>query len=181
MGFASEEFGPKFWLLMHSMAQYFDKVDIRYAREFFRYIRNVLPCKECRQHFEKFTIPDKNYASWLKKVHNEVNERLNKPLYEKKVKTLVIDSEDFNKILIKCAYYANYEKQTRLTRAFIPFILSIINSSRKYNPKYLKDNALISIYEYSKTRKSFEEVMEKLEIKSKKADCKNKIQSCSAI
>lgn len=172
MGLNTIIWGPKFWLLMHSMADFFDSVNSENGYQFFRYIKQVLPCKECREHFGKFTIPRSNFTKWLVKVHNDVNRRLGKSIYSKKVLVLDTDSKEFNKLLIECAYYANYSRrQTRLTKAFIPFVLALIASKKGYSGKYLQEDALVNIYQYSKTTKSFEQVMEKLE-KAKIKDCK---------
>lgn len=84
--------GPGIWVLMHMKAiksiEFTDKIDFLH---FIDYLCNNFPCERCRRHMIEyvdkdpplnyFTIPDGMFY-WSWKFHNDVNQRLGKPIID---------------------------------------------------------------------------------------------------
>ncbi|XP_038725303.1 sulfhydryl oxidase 2-like isoform X2 [Tripterygium wilfordii] len=74
------------WVLLHSLSVRIDDGESQFAFEAIRdFIHNFFICEECRQHFYEMcssvTSPFKksrDFALWLWRAHNKVNERLMK-------------------------------------------------------------------------------------------------------
>jgi FAD-linked sulfhydryl oxidase len=103
--------GPKLWFMMHTMSfnypvspTYNDKVNMK---TFFEILKFVIPCDACRDHYTTHlsNMPVDNYLNtkenlimWVLKLHNSVNEMLNKPTW-----TLEQTIEHYSKIFnTKC-------------------------------------------------------------------------------
>jgi hypothetical protein len=87
--------GESFWKMMHFVTlsypdsnQNISEQDKTHVKDFFLSVKNVLPCENCRLHFEqnleKFPLNDNilsskdNLIKWLVDIHNEVNIRTGK-------------------------------------------------------------------------------------------------------
>ena len=88
-----EIWGPIFWAMMHilSMAYPDDPTysEKRSAKELFNALVHLLPCPVCRSHYKETLqkIPVETWldnrtslVEWVWMVHNDVNERLGKPV-----------------------------------------------------------------------------------------------------
>ncbi|KAI8853390.1 putative regulatory protein [Chytridium lagenaria] len=89
----SQELGAATWTFLHTMAAYYpdqpSEVEQKTMRNFFRAFSKVYPCSYCATHLrqELKTNPPKLQSNkdlnyWLCGVHNEVNERLGKPIFD---------------------------------------------------------------------------------------------------
>jgi hypothetical protein len=86
--------GPYFWEVFHIAC--FDypihptNQDKNNITNFIKYYQKILPCKECRTHFmellNKYPLNpnNSNLLEWSVFIHNQVNKRLNKPIFEYK-------------------------------------------------------------------------------------------------
>lgn len=82
-----EKFGPGTWFVMHAFAKMCDKKK-KDREHFISFLNNVirkLPCKVCRKHSNQYINDnplnnDGEIFLWTWKFHNNVNERLGKPL-----------------------------------------------------------------------------------------------------
>jgi curved DNA-binding protein CbpA len=91
-GMRTSIFGPTGWVFLHSIAQNFpwrptEEQKTNYYN-FFKLVGNVLPCRYCRESYQKFaeepgtllsmdTVQDrKSMVTWLYKIHNKVNKKL---------------------------------------------------------------------------------------------------------
>lgn len=91
-GMSTFLWGPLFWALMHDVAVITDKhwhSSSPAAREellsFWSHLRDVLPCKWCRKSYRKFYSldpPTYPVVNWVWALHNKVNTKLEKPLFE---------------------------------------------------------------------------------------------------
>ena len=110
------EWGPLFWTILHGLAEKAGRAVIQAdeAREWKKFIKetgDVLPCDDCRQHFQKFleinpitqlhTIPYNTIKDFLKNwfftLHNDVNARKGYPIFiyaDLEVKYSSIDFRD---------------------------------------------------------------------------------------
>jgi hypothetical protein len=84
--------GPAGWIFLHSIAQNYpwkpSEEQMNYYYNFFKLVGNVLPCRFCRESYQQFikemgtilslkTMVDrKSVVTWLYKVHNLVNKKL---------------------------------------------------------------------------------------------------------
>ena len=86
------ELGHGTWNMLHRLAATFDKEPTperqREAAEFFRLFGKFYPCEWCAKHFREMldehpiqTANNRELSLWLCKLHNIVNERLNKPQF----------------------------------------------------------------------------------------------------
>lgn len=85
--------GSKFWFVMHTVAFYYPQSpsvdDMRSAQHFFESLKQLLPCKSCRNHYKQLLnsypldeiVQDRMaLIRWVHFVHNKVNARLGKSL-----------------------------------------------------------------------------------------------------
>ena len=77
--------GPPAWVMLHMIAQGFQKENATAFRLFYSNLRNVLPCIYCRNSFTEFleqcpirTTSHKDFNKWLYDIHNLVNDKLRK-------------------------------------------------------------------------------------------------------
>lgn len=99
------EWGPILWKILHGFANKYGKLvspmylkdqEITWPR-FINQTLHILPCKECREHYKEYVhannpailkslSPDAQ-ATWIQdfffNLHNQVNARNDKPLFEK--------------------------------------------------------------------------------------------------
>ena len=92
-GMQTRVWGPSGWLFLHCIAQNYPwkptPEQKMYYLNFFRLTGNVLPCRYCRESYQKFinepgntnlneTVVEnrKNLVTWLYLVHNKVNKKL---------------------------------------------------------------------------------------------------------
>jgi len=86
------KWGPAGWDFMYAVAFAFpenpSKSDKQQITAFFNSVKCVLPCKSCQKHFKKYVEENpielnndskSRVASWLLKLNNDVNARINKP------------------------------------------------------------------------------------------------------
>jgi FAD-linked sulfhydryl oxidase len=93
------ELGLYGWSLLHTMAAYFPAAptesQLGHAQSFLYYFAELFPCRVCGRHFEltlremppKFSSRDE-FVVYLCKLHNKVNETLNKTLMECSVEAM---------------------------------------------------------------------------------------------
>ena len=90
---SKEDLGRATWLLLHSIAsQYPDEPterEKRDAKNLINAMATLYPCRECQTHFK--TVIEKqppevessvSFQEWMCKVHNAVNEKLGKELFD---------------------------------------------------------------------------------------------------
>ena len=86
--------GPKLCFFMDTLAMnyptnptYNDKINMK---NFFEILKYILPCEECRLHYvghldntpiDNYLNSKENLIMWVLKLHNNVNESLNKPTW----------------------------------------------------------------------------------------------------
>lgn len=88
--------GPSFWFVLHTVSlNYPDTPSFTERRthyDFYHIVRNILPCEMCRQHYrelleqypiEPFLGSRASLVTWVITIHNQVNERLGKPMMER--------------------------------------------------------------------------------------------------
>ena len=87
----TESWGPAAWKFLHSVTfNYSDHPSLNEQRnmeQFFYSLKNLLPCDECKNHFEneiRLHPPDtrskETISSWLVDIHNRINRRLGKQI-----------------------------------------------------------------------------------------------------
>jgi len=91
-GIQTRVWGPAGWIFLHSIAQNYpwrptDEQRVYYYN-FFKLTGNVLPCRYCRESYQKFInqpgtllnskVMDsrKSLVTWLYKIHNKINKKL---------------------------------------------------------------------------------------------------------
>jgi FAD-linked sulfhydryl oxidase len=88
------ELGRNTWHFLHKVAAKFSKTptnaEQRQIETFFNSLGDIYPCEECASHFKELiaTKPIEGHTSsnaelsiWLCEIHNEVNIRLDKPIF----------------------------------------------------------------------------------------------------
>jgi hypothetical protein len=94
MGMQTNVWGPAGWLFLHSIAQNYPREPLDQQKAdyytFFKQVGNVLPCRYCRESYQKFICEidtelnmsvmesRETLAKWLYLIHNKVNEKLEK-------------------------------------------------------------------------------------------------------
>lgn len=97
-GMMTKVWGPPGWLFLHCLTfgypyqidemnhEHFEKKN--QYKQFFYYLGKVLPCKYCRESYDKYykELPIDNFLNsrhdltlWLYKIHNKVNDKLGVP------------------------------------------------------------------------------------------------------
>lgn len=81
-----EELGRSTWFLLHSIVKYNkDTLESRMDLGIFmEHLSYLYPCEECRTHLAAFLRENNPEMTeeWMCMFHNEVNERLGKPLWD---------------------------------------------------------------------------------------------------
>ena len=79
MGIPPEIWGPNLWGTLHTLCLT-ETITHEFVQEFAR----VIPCPTCAIHFkdllEEFPLPDTDRFEWSVLIHNQVNDRLGKPI-----------------------------------------------------------------------------------------------------
>jgi len=90
--------GPKLWRLYHLAAEVSDRTDVLLLwKGVFRWSVDILPCELCRKHLNSYLIANASFTirtfpkkgtevrayvrSFLLALHNDVNTRLEKPMF----------------------------------------------------------------------------------------------------
>lgn len=85
-----EKWGPHTWIIFHTIAYNYPeknpgKNKRKHAKEFYENLKYSLPCKFCRQSYNKFIkeLPVENFldsreqlTTWAYLIHNKVNQKL---------------------------------------------------------------------------------------------------------
>ena len=78
--------GRSTWHLLHEIAEHVESDDTTEPsfRVFMHALSMIYPCEECREHIKEYLSNRRVELSekWVCEFHNEVNERLNKTIYE---------------------------------------------------------------------------------------------------
>jgi len=144
-GFQTPVWGPAAWVFLHTITfSYPDKPSSEMKRtfkNFFKSLCSMLPCVYCRQSYSKYCMTKggplaltsevlssrKSLTTWLYKIHDAVNERLEKedrPSYDavKKMYTSFEAqcSSKKNKIKHGCIVPVNGNRKMRTVIRFIP-------------------------------------------------------------
>lgn len=81
------QWGPDTWKFLHILT-FQSHASIQELKQFFHNIKYLLPCPNCRKNYDlhvtqvPFPNSKKNIPKWLIKIHNRVNESVQKPIYE---------------------------------------------------------------------------------------------------
>ncbi|CAH1398396.1 unnamed protein product [Nezara viridula] len=88
-----EELGRSSWNMLHTMAAYYPEKPTKEQQSdmkiFFYTFSNFYPCHTCAEDFQKDlkemppeTQSAEKLSQWLCKMHNRVNEKLGKPIFD---------------------------------------------------------------------------------------------------
>ena len=116
-GMSTFIWGPLFWDLMADMAIRMDQTSSNNSKNYngiWYTLKNILPCKYCRQSYRKFIREDppaRPYTKWVCALQNKVNIKLEKPLFE------------WEKFQRRCHVYGSFSSPT--TWWDIHFILAL--------------------------------------------------------
>lgn len=89
----SSELGNATWTFLHTTAAYYPEQpkpeEKDQMRQFLGLFSKIYPCSYCAQHLQKEMKTDppildnrSTFSKWLCRIHNEVNERLGKPIFD---------------------------------------------------------------------------------------------------
>jgi hypothetical protein len=120
--------GPSLWRVLHSLAFSISQTpDPQKTRQFLELVdslRNLLPCEECRLHFDDYVNennPKKasDLAYWTFELHNSVNKRLGKPQFS---------FDDVSKLYLndQCTMNCSTPKSDEKNDTFLVFILFFV-------------------------------------------------------
>ncbi|SPQ97296.1 unnamed protein product (mitochondrion) [Plasmodiophora brassicae] len=87
------ELGRRSWSLLHTMAAYYpdrpSKSEEQHMMEFMARFAQFYPCATCREHLKRDLVahPPQTgsrhlFSQWMCQMHNRVNRRLGKPLFD---------------------------------------------------------------------------------------------------
>lgn len=131
----SKIWGPHAWFFLHSITFYYpdhpNPRDKKTFYNFFQTVGDILPCTICKNHYKENLIkyPIENHldsrdslVNWLIDIHNSVNKKLNKPLYNN------IDIIDkYNNIYKKKNICLVGERNVTIWKNILLVILLILN------------------------------------------------------
>lgn len=81
------QWGPDTWRFLHILT-FQSHASVQDLKKFFHNIKYLLPCPNCRKNYDlhvtqvPFPENKKQIPKWLIKIHNRVNESVQKPIYE---------------------------------------------------------------------------------------------------
>lgn len=100
-----EIWGPGAWTFLHTVTFNYPKnpsdIQKRNYKDFFENLQNILPCPKCANHYghnlNKFSLDDAleskdKLIKWLIDIHNEVNRKNNKKIYNYKEVIQIYDN-----------------------------------------------------------------------------------------
>jgi hypothetical protein len=111
----AEIWGKSGWIILYAIAKKASSPD---QRKFFDLLQYVLPCEKCRLHYAIFLrsnpIDEKTVLlEWVQKLHQSVNQRINKPIPTESQSQSQIEAENhYWKFLFAVAY--EYPKKPTL-------------------------------------------------------------------
>jgi hypothetical protein len=87
----AKDWGPGAWKFLHEITFFYpdhpSEVQQTQAQHLFQSLRTLLPCEECRLHYDAeltkyppLTKSKDTLSQWLIDLHNRVNARLGKPI-----------------------------------------------------------------------------------------------------
>ena len=88
MPMPKNEWGPRVWFVIHTMAASYDPSNAKYFKAYMVCLTRLLPCPECKQHLESnlASLNIDNYLGsreslfkWTYLLHEAVNNQLGKP------------------------------------------------------------------------------------------------------
>jgi FAD-linked sulfhydryl oxidase len=146
--------GPPTWEMIHTFAAGYpniptsnDKINVQY---FYKYFSQILPCKNCKIHFQKlldkYPLNDKilknsqSLLKWTVDIHNKVNMRLGKPIYP-----FAMVQEKYKKQDMQCEIVRGEECE----------VCSIDINNQNYIMIILLIILIIIIYIYFKKKKQY--------------------------
>ena len=144
-GMATIIWGPLFWALMNDISKIYDlywsqwpnHIQIQ-MNQFWIILKNILPCKYCRESYTQFHQQDPPkfpFKIWVAELHNKVNHKLNKPPFEIK------------SFLRRSQIYTSFSSATTITD--INFILALNycpKTKKKYYQKWFEFLPLVMPY-----------------------------------
>lgn len=88
-----DRLGRSTWILLHTIAHNYEPIQSVDVKSFIILLTKIFPCKECREHFKKLINSQKenlhkalqsnqDMQRWMCKIHNIVNERLQKDVFD---------------------------------------------------------------------------------------------------
>ena len=83
-----ELWGPSTWYLLHVLSYTFEEKQRKQYERFFNTFKDLIPCPKCREDYNNYIKnkkPDfsskENFIKWISDVHNHVNQKLGKRVY----------------------------------------------------------------------------------------------------
>ena len=96
------------WYLLHSISYFYPQEptekDRYYTSKFFNFcVPNMILCSYCKSHYIDYinitpvNLINRNYLiNWVIDLHNDINKRNNKKIYNKKEVNLIYENQPFN-------------------------------------------------------------------------------------
>jgi hypothetical protein len=175
--------GPSLWELIHTISFNYSLDKKKEYKLFFEIIKYLIPCEKCKNHYiiylkykpiERFLDNKNNLILWVNKLHNDINKKLNKKIYNLKNSKkkyydpnniLIIDNK---KIFVFISYLILNNNDFIKLNFFLKLILKIYpdkiikNKLIKYNIKNnidtIKNDKLKKWYNSLKINKILNEV-----------------------
>ena len=167
--------GPKLWYLMHYVSYGYSnkptKLEKLYFYLFFLNITNIIPCDECKKHYEFFLriYPIKNYLysknqliDWVIFLHNSVNKKLDKEHFTKEnVDNLYIKNID-NEIIKETIKYLIDLYGFNNKMILLKFLehLVYVYPDKKIKIKLLNNHKLLKKYKINEWFDKFKKITE---------------------
>ncbi len=130
MEISKKIWGGTYWRMMHILTIKSKNNEIMY--NILKEYGELLPCKECREHYNKTEIPRiDNYIRWSMEHHNNVNRWLHKKIWKIKM------------IMPKYIRYAN--NKYKCMHTFNKFLLFLVLSYNENNTTKHKETIIYFI------------------------------------
>jgi len=147
----STVWGPSLWYFIHTLSYNYDEKLKEQYKNFFNYLKIIIPCPVCREHYNHYIIQNpiklnnKNeFILWCYTFHNKVNKRLDKS---------IISIDDCNKLYKKIdntiilefiqTFMKEYIKKLIILKKLMILIVDIypdVNIRNNYNSDNFKNN-----------------------------------------
>lgn len=90
---AGKKLGNHTWTLLHTMASHYPKNPTEFQKQkmecFIKDLSQLYPCSYCAKHLQTYILKNpintenkKELQMWMCVMHNDVNVRLNKPIFD---------------------------------------------------------------------------------------------------